>query len=68
MSGATPVNDHGIAYSVPDAARAIGVSPRTIYNLGERGELQLIKLGGRTLVRRSDLEALIERAAMNGHL
>jgi excisionase family DNA binding protein len=60
------VDNPAITYSIGDAARAIGVSPRTVYNLAARGELQLIKVGSRSLIRHSDLVALIDRASKGG--
>jgi len=50
-----------IAYSVPDAAKAIGVSKNAIWEMLRLGELRRVKLGARTLVRHDDLRALIER-------
>jgi len=45
-----------LALTVPEAAEAIGVSPRQIYNLARDHGLPTIKLGGRRLVRCADLE------------
>lgn len=56
------VDAERISYSVPAAAEIIGVSPRTIYSYMSSGVLKTIKVGGRRLVRRVDLERLI-----NGH-
>lgn len=54
-----------LSYTVNEAAFAVGVSPRTIYRLIASGELLSFKLGARTLIRRSDLERLIDGLA--GH-
>lgn len=38
-------------YSVPEAAERLGgISDRQVYRLIKRGELAVVKLGGRTLV------------------
>ncbi len=50
----TPISR--LALTVPEAAEAIGVSPRQIYNLARDYGLPTIKLGGRRLVRLADLE------------
>lgn len=44
-----------VLLSIPDAAKYLGVSRASLYRLG----LPLVKLGRRTLVRRSDLDALV---------
>ena len=53
-----------LAYSVAEAAQLISVSQRTLYNYIAGGTLKAIKVGGRRLVRRSDLERLIEGGEM----
>jgi excisionase family DNA binding protein len=50
-----------LAYTIPEAAAACGLGRTTIYELIKRGELPLVKVGGRSLVRRQDLEAMLER-------
>ena len=45
-----------LALTVPEAAKAIGVSPRQIYNLARDYGLPTIKIGGRRLVRCADLD------------
>ena len=39
-----------MAYSIPQAAAALSVSPRQVYILAERDGLPTIKIGGRRLV------------------
>lgn len=53
----------GIRYtlSVQEAAAALCISRPTIYRLIARGELATFKLGSRTLILRTDLEALLDR-------
>jgi len=45
-----------LCLTVPEAAEAIRVSPRQIYNLARDAGLPTIRLGGRRLIRRADLE------------
>lgn len=44
-----------VLLSIPEAANYVGVSRASIYRLG----LPFVKLGRRSLVRRSDLDALV---------
>ncbi len=46
--------------SIVEAATVLGVSRGTIYRLATAGTLKSVKLGGRRLVRRSDLQSFIE--------
>jgi len=48
-----------LCLTMNEAAEAVGVSRRGLYNLAERDGLPTVKLGGRRLVRVSDLEAWI---------
>jgi excisionase family DNA binding protein len=43
--------------SQAEAARVRGVSPQGISDLIERGRLQTLRIGGKTFVRRSEVEA-----------
>lgn len=52
-----------IAYSVKDAASACGLSRTTLYQLIKAGKLQPRKFGTRTVLLRSDLEAMLACAA-----
>lgn len=52
-----------LAYSVPDAAKAIGVSKNTVWNLLRGNELRSFKLGARTLIRAEELRAFVDRKA-----
>lgn len=42
-------------------AKLLGVSPRTVNNLLARRELARVKIGSRTLVRRSSIEAFLKK-------
>lgn len=48
-----------LSYTVDEAASAIGVGRTTLYKLNKIGKLDFIKVQGRTLIRRSDLENLL---------
>jgi excisionase family DNA binding protein len=47
----------GYALRINDAATYCGLSRATIYNLARRGELKIIRVAGRSLILRADLEA-----------
>lgn len=49
-----------LSYSIPDAATALSVSPRSIYNFIEIGKLRKVKVGRRTTIPASDVRALAE--------
>ena len=57
-----PINDLKAKefLSVNEVCKLIGISRRTIYRLFERGELTKIKIGSRTLIKRSALNILID--------
>ena len=48
-----------IAYSVVEAARIAGIGRTGLYQLISEGAIPIVKIGIRTLVRRSDLEAFM---------
>ena len=51
-----------ILVTISEAARLLAVSPRTIYRLIERGELDCYKvIADAPRIRRSDLNLLLER-------
>lgn len=50
---------------VPDACRFTGISRSTLYLLISRREIEVIKLGGATLVLTQSLRELIERHRKN---
>jgi hypothetical protein len=53
------------AFPVNDACHALGIKRTSLYELAKTGQLKLIKIAGRTLVPRSELERLtrVDRAA-----
>lgn len=50
-----------ISYSIKQAAAVSGLGRTTLYELIKAKELAPVKIGVRTLIRRVDLEALLER-------
>ncbi|MCF8307856.1 MAG: helix-turn-helix domain-containing protein [Bacteroidales bacterium] len=44
--------------SITDTYRLLGVSRRTVYRMINRGDLNATKIGGRTIITRSDIELL----------
>jgi excisionase family DNA binding protein len=49
-----------LTLNVEEAARIIGISRRTMYELIRTGELCSVKIGSRRLIRHSDLEAFVQ--------
>lgn len=45
--------------TVEEACRLLSVSRSMLYKLVKQGEIELIKVGGRTRFRRTDLETLV---------
>ena len=48
-----------LCLTVAEAAEQLRISPRGLYTLAERQGLPTIRLGGRRLIRRADLERWI---------
>ena len=46
------------AFSVDEACRLLSIGRTSLYAMASKGEIQLIKVAGRTLVPRSELERL----------
>lgn len=49
--------------TIEEARNHLRVSRGTLFNLLGSGELSKVKIGSRTLIRRSDVDALIKRGA-----
>lgn len=47
-----------LAYRVDEACQCLGIGRTSLYALVKAGELKLIKIAGRTLVPRSEIERL----------
>jgi excisionase family DNA binding protein len=56
----TPPCPQRLSYSVAEASKVIGLGRTTLYDLIKKGRINPIKVGQRTLIRHTDLEALIE--------
>jgi excisionase family DNA binding protein len=50
-----------LAYTVKQAAAALGIGRTTLYTLIQAGELTPVKIRQRTLLRHDDLVALLDR-------
>jgi excisionase family DNA binding protein len=46
-------------YSVPEAARLLGVHKETLYKAIIRGEIKAIRIGRRTVISQAQLDALL---------
>ena len=46
-----------------EAAKFIGITPRTVYHMVDRGELPVIRKGKRLYFRKSELEAAFSSEA-----
>lgn len=51
-----------LIYTVNEAALALGIGRTKLYELVQAGELPLVKIGARSLIRRADLEAFLTRS------
>ena len=51
-----------LAYRVPDACTALGIGRTSLYELVKAGKLRLVKIAGRTLVPRSELDRLLSES------
>lgn len=57
----TPI-EKPAALSVKHAAKYLSISQANLYRLIKAGELRPAKVGGRTLIRRIDADALLARS------
>jgi excisionase family DNA binding protein len=48
-----------LAYRIPEAVAAIGISRTGIYELIKAGRLRVRKVGTRTLIERAELERMV---------
>jgi excisionase family DNA binding protein len=56
-----------ITYTVANATKATGLSRSTLYNLMTAKQLPYIKVGKRTLLKVSDIEAFLENGRETRH-
>ena len=52
------MNEQPLLLSCKQAAALLGLSSRSIFNLMRDGRLHRVRIGNRTLVRRTDVETL----------
>jgi excisionase family DNA binding protein len=52
-----------VSYNINDAAAALGLSRRSIYNLIDAGRIRKVKIGRRSLIPATDILALMPEAA-----
>jgi excisionase family DNA binding protein len=57
-----PISPTKIAFSIPEAAAAIGVSRATVYREVKAGKIRLAKIRGRSVIPADDLRRLVEGA------
>ena len=48
-----------VSYNINDAAAALGLSRRTIYNLIDAGKVRKVKIGRRSVIPAADILALM---------
>lgn len=53
---------NAVSTSINNAARAIGIGRTKLYELIADGQLEVVKIGRRTLVRTASIEALVNGA------
>ncbi|WIA57632.1 helix-turn-helix domain-containing protein [Sphingobium sp. WTD-1] len=59
----SPLTAERLSYSVTDAAHALGISERSIYNLIYGGKLRRMKIGRRVVIPAADLRSILEGTA-----
>lgn len=55
----TPSDPERLTLTVPEAAKVLGVSIQTAYVLAHKGDIPVLQLGGRLLVKRLELERML---------
>jgi excisionase family DNA binding protein len=61
-SAVLQVQEVTIAYRVPEACRLVGIGRTTLYALLKSGQIRAVKIAGRTLIPRTELERLIGKS------
>jgi excisionase family DNA binding protein len=52
-----------LALRINDASRCLGISRSSLYNMIRDGRLKSVKIAGRTLILRSEIERLLSEVA-----
>lgn len=60
---ASPPNEQTKTYSVPQAAKILGIGQSLAYELANKGEIRVIRLGKRLLVNKDEVERILGSAA-----
>lgn len=55
-----------LTLTVPEAAKVLGVHVQTAYLWAHRGDLPVIRIGGRLLVKRAELERMLGSSYTTG--
>lgn len=55
-----------LAYPVQDAAKQIGISRSRLYELRDAGEIHFTRIGGRVVVKHSELLRFLEAQPSDG--
>lgn len=50
-----------LTYTVNEATEALGIGRTTLYELINADKLAVVKIGSRTIIRRKDLDAFLDR-------
>ena len=53
-------NFEPLTYRIKDACRVVGIGRSKLYELVAEGRLTIVKIGGRSVVRRTELQRLID--------
>jgi excisionase family DNA binding protein len=61
MQAIGEVDANRVLYSVKEAASVLAISQRSLYLYLERKLIPSVKIGSRRLIRRADLERLVDR-------
>lgn len=62
MTGKHAISDRQIALSIEQAGEVLGISRAAVYKALARGDLPSLRVGGRRLIPRSAVQALVEKA------
>jgi predicted site-specific integrase-resolvase len=58
-----PAADAPKARRIPDACRALGISPALLYRLASEDKIRLVRIAGRTLVPETEIDRLVAEGA-----
>ena len=58
ISDQDPASADKLAFRIDEACHALGIGRTSLYELAKAGQIKLIKIAGRTLVPRSEIERL----------